>query len=195
MSNMARPPKRGVFILECRDQKDPGSEGRFLAHMFRLMAVPHQHIDVQTKEQFMAMLSRSPYELIHIATHGSVAKGPKGERFVGLWFPDGTVDVAALQNLKGVLRDHSVIITACLSGQREFAKALITKGYCKYVVAPTGSPKFHNSIFFSHILYHQYFILRRSLSEILKRYDSKYKNPHQFAAIPLSRYGLHFVRD
>jgi hypothetical protein len=185
--------KRGVYILECIDKHDPGSEGLFLAHMFRLMSVPHQHLEVQTKDQFLALLPRSPYELIHIATHGYVDRSNGSNRFAGLWFRDGHVTVSDLDGLGNALRGQSVILTACLSGDRAVAKALITKGACRYVVAPQGAPYFHNAIFFAHLFYHHYFINERSVAEILVRYDKRYRNPHQFAGVPLRKYGLSFV--
>ena len=76
---MAR--ERGVLVLECRDAGDPGSEGLFLSNMFDLMGVAHQYVEVRTKLQLLALLRTSPYELIHIATHGSVSKG--SGRFLG----------------------------------------------------------------------------------------------------------------
>jgi hypothetical protein len=186
---------KGVFILECLANDDPGSEGQFLAHMFRLIEVPYQYIEVRTRGQFMALLTRSPYEIIHITTHGSVLKTTKGKRFTGLWFPDGKMTAQGLRFLNGELSGRSVVMTACLSGEQKFAHQLIVKGHCSYVVAPKGSPSFVNAIFFSHILYHQYFVRRRSLAEILRRYDKRYKNPHHFVAIPLSKYGLAFAPD
>jgi hypothetical protein len=187
--------ERGVFILECLDKKDPGSEGQFLAHMFRIMEVPYQYMEVRTREQFLALLPRSPYEVIHITTHGSVLQMPKKKHFAGLWFPDGKVTIKDLGVLKGTLVKQSVVMTACCSGQEEFTRELIRKGQCRYIIAPTGSPSFHNAIFFSHLLYHQYFVIGRSFEKILRRYDKRYKNPHQFVGIPLSRYGIAFTRS
>ena len=40
--NHMKKKDRGVFILECLAKEDPGSEGQFLAHMFRLIEVPYQ---------------------------------------------------------------------------------------------------------------------------------------------------------
>jgi hypothetical protein len=138
-------------------------------------------------------IPRSPYELIHIATHGYVDRSNGSDRFAGLWFRDGHVTVSDLDGLGNALRGQSVVSTACFSGDRAIAKALITKGACCYVVAPQGAPYFHNAIFFAHLFYHHYFIHKRSVGEILARYDKRYRNPHQFAGVPLSKYGLSFV--
>ena len=47
--------RNGVLILECLDKSDPGSEGRFLSHMFDLMEVQHQYVEVRTKYQMISL--------------------------------------------------------------------------------------------------------------------------------------------
>lgn len=79
----------GVLILECLDEIDPGSEGRFLSHMFNLMEVPSQYAEIRTKEQFTAMLGANQFDVLHITTHGHVAT--KNDKFIGFWTPKGTV--------------------------------------------------------------------------------------------------------
>ena len=71
--------------------------------MFDLMKVENQYVDVRTKEQFLNLLTSSPYKFIHITTHGSVINGKKGERFCGLWFLDGDVKRNDLTFLEGKL--------------------------------------------------------------------------------------------
>lgn len=64
--------ENGVLILECLADSDPGSEGRFLSHMFKLMKVKHQYVEAYTRYQLLALLKKSPFRLIHIATHGAM---------------------------------------------------------------------------------------------------------------------------
>jgi len=85
---------RGVLILECLDGTDPGSEGLFLSHMFILMKVDYQYVEVRTKAQFLALLRTWPYELIHITIHGSV--GNASGKFLGLWLRGDNVSVEDL---------------------------------------------------------------------------------------------------
>ena len=177
---------RGVLILECLDGTDPGSEGLFLSHMFILMKVDYQYVEVRTKAQFLALLRTWPYELIHITIHGSV--GNASGKFLGLWLRGDIVSVEDIQGLKGKLRGRMVITTACLSGQNRFAREFVTTAGCQCYVAPSGSPRFHNAIFFAHIFYHKYFILKRSVAAILTEYDQAHRNPHRFAAISFNQY-------
>lgn len=178
----------GVLILECLDKRDPGSEGLFLSHMFDLMKVENQYVDVRTKEQFLNLLTSSPYKFIHITTHGSVINGKKGERFCGLWFLDGDVKRNDLTFLEGKLRGNIIVSTACLSGGKNFSREFLKVTGCKYYIAPSGEPSFHNSIFFSHIFYHKHFILKRKVADILVQYDKRFKNPHEFAAVSFEDY-------
>ena len=181
-------PEHGVLILECFDKADPGSEGLFLAHMFNLMHVDHQYVEVRTKRQFLSLLTSSPYELIHITTHGSVRRCESTDNFLGLWLRDGKITIRDLRRLKDKLQAYTIVSTACLSGDDSFAEAFVQTTGCDYYVAPSGSPTFHNAIFFAHIFYHKYFILKRSVSDILARYDEKYRNPHKFAVVPFKEY-------
>lgn len=181
-------PISGVLILECLDNRDPGSEGIFLSYMLDLMKVENQYVEVRTKKQFLSLLACSPYKIIHITTHGSVVDGKKGGKFWGLWFPDGNVTNNDLIELKKKLRNNIIVCTACLSGDKRFSKDFIKITGCRYYVAPSGNPKFHNSIFFAHIFYHKHFILKKTVGDILAQYDRKYKNPHEFAAVSFKDY-------
>lgn len=46
--------RNGVLVLECLDHADPGSEGRFLSHMFDLMEVEHQYVEIRTRNQLIS---------------------------------------------------------------------------------------------------------------------------------------------
>src|SRR4051794_18340386 len=111
---------KGVLILECLDGTDPGSEGRFLSHMFDIMEVDSQYVEVRTRRQFLAMLNSTPFQNIHIATHGQVTG--RGESFKGFWTPDGVVRLGDFldRSLHGCL----VLSTACKSGSAPFARSL-----------------------------------------------------------------------
>jgi hypothetical protein len=175
----------GVLLLECLDKSDPGSEGRFLSHMFNIMQVKHQYIEIKTLPQLMALLKCSPYKIIHITTHGSVNKK---EKFFGLWTKKGNLTSKQLESLKGKLKGYSIVSTACKSGTNDFRTSFIKTAQCDFFIAPKGSPKFHNSIFFSHIFYHKYFILKKDIKTILSQYNKKYKNPHNFVLISFDDY-------
>jgi len=178
-------PKNGVLILECLDKADPGSEGLFLAHMLSLMEVDHQYVEVKTKYQLVALMKKSPYKLVHITTHGSVRNREKKEQFKGLWLKNGTLTVEDLNELKNTLKGCSVVCTACLSGNSNFAEEFARITGCEHYIAPSGSPRFYNAIFFAHIFYHKHFIIKKSIENIVSEYDSNYKNPHSFVLISL----------
>ncbi|MGA3118477.1 MAG: hypothetical protein ABSF90_29125 [Syntrophobacteraceae bacterium] len=175
---------KGVLILECMDKSDPGSEGRFLRHMFNLMEVDHQYVEVRTRYQLIALMKKSPYKVIHITTHGSVARRKK-QSFKGLWFKDGIFGISETKELEGKLQKCSVVCTACMAGDNICASEFVRITKCDNYIAPSGSPRFHNSIFFAHILYHKHFIFGRGLSEVISEYDDTYKNPHGFALLSI----------
>ena len=116
----------GVLIIECLDDGDPGSEGRFLAHMFKLMEVPHQYVEIHTRAQFLAMLATNPYYIAHIATHGYIPD----KKFDGFWTPD---NIVGLQDLDAdTLKGRSVVSTACCSGAAHFRRKFIDRVACNY---------------------------------------------------------------
>ncbi|MGA2622543.1 MAG: hypothetical protein ABSF91_01695 [Bacteroidota bacterium] len=170
----------GVFILECLRESDPGSEGQLLSNLFRIMRVKHQYIEVRTKYQFLALMKQSPFTTIHLTTHGSVSKK---DAFLGLWAHDGTLTQKRFDLIKDRLQGITVVCTACKSGDEAFRKDFIQTTGCACFIAPKGSPKFHNSVFFSHILYHKHFVLKQSFEKAVKSYRSLYKNPHDFQII------------
>lgn len=172
---MKRNAEKGVLILECIDHSDPGSEGRFLSHMFNLMKVKSQYVEVRTRKQLLSLIGCSPYNYIHITTHGVVS-----EKFVGWWTPDSEVDKANLRSLEGKLTGKTIVSTACGSGDKAFCKYIVHKLGCKFFLAPKGKPKFHNSIMFAHIFYHKLFVLKQSVNKSYEAYDKNYKNPHCF---------------
>lgn len=173
--------KTGVLIIECLDHSDPGSEGKFLSHMFDLMEVAHQYLEVQTICQFLTLIKNSPYKIIHITTHGSFREQKKREIYKGWWTPNGTITAGVVEKeLKSSLKRRIIVSTACGSGDSGFSRALTNLAECKTYVAPEGCPKFHNAIFFSHIFYHKYFILKKSIIDIMNEYNDLYKNPHEF---------------
>lgn len=182
-------PERGVLILECLDQADPGSEGLFLAHMFNLMEIEHQYVEVRTKHQILALLQKSPYEIIHITTHGSVKRRKKTKKFNGLWVKDGIITKNELKrSIQNKLAGYTVVSTACLSGKDLFAEDFTNITACDYYVAPSGSPGFYDAIFFAHIFYHKYFIKEKSVVKILAEYNKRYKNPHNFSLVSFEDY-------
>jgi hypothetical protein len=167
---------QGILILECLDTTDPGSEGRFLSHMLNIMEAPSQYIEIRTREQLIAILKTNPFNAVHITTHGHVAG--QSDKFQGFWTPKGTVRLEDLP--EGSLQKKIVISTACRSGTKKFAQLLVKRLSPTDYIAPTGSPKFHNSIYFAHWFYHNVLILKLSPAEAVKKYNEGYKNPHDF---------------
>lgn len=170
--------KKGVLILECIDKPDPGSEGHFLSHMFNLMQVPSQYMEIRTKQQFLAMLGANPFGIVHITTHGSV---DRRENFLGFWTPEGVVypnDFA-----KSGLQGKTIVSTACRSGSAKFANPFVKQVLPKYYIAPRKSPYFHNAIFFAHWFYHSIFVLKRQPDTAVEKYRDGYKNPHDFMVL------------
>ena len=171
----------GILILECLNKTDPGSEGRFLSHMFNLMDVRSQYAEIRTKQQFIAMLGANPYDVVHITTHGYVPQ----KEFGGFWTPKGTVRLTDFP--PGILQGKTAISTACKSGMQKFSKEFIKLVSPDYYVAPEGSPKFHNAIYFAHWFYHNWFVLGRSPLEAVEKYRDGYKNPHDFIILTGSK--------
>jgi len=184
--------KEGVLILECLKESDPGSEGKFLAHMFNIMDVKHQYIEVENSYQFLVLLRKSPYKIIHIATHGSLSKENK---FIGLWMKQSIVDVKKINILKNSLKDCTIVITACKSGDLRFLNQFIEITSCEFLIAPIGSPTFYNSIFFCHVFYHKLFILKKEIKKILFEYDKRYKNPHGFFQISYDEFWYKMINN
>lgn len=170
--------EKGVLILECIDKSDPGSEGRFLSHMFDIMDVSSQYVEIRTPDQFISLMACAPYEFIHITTHGCVSK--PSEKFVGWWTPNGKVNQKNLGPLVGKLDSMVVVSTACKSATDEFGRYVVDVLGSRYYVAPTKSPRFYNAILFAHVFYHKYFVLDHSVEKGYKAYDQNYKNPHGF---------------
>jgi hypothetical protein len=180
--------KRGVLILECLDKADPGSEGMFLSQMLRLMEVEHQYVEVRTKRQFLALLGMSPFEIVHITTHGAYRRRLGKKKFRGFRMPGGALRASDLESVKGKLKGCSVVTTACLSGDHKFAKAFAEATHCTHYVAPSGSPTFKGAIFFAHIVYHKLFVMRKTLRRILAEYDRRYRNVYDFAILSFGKY-------
>ena len=169
-------PKQGVLILECLNKSDPGSEGRCLSHMFNLMKIPNQYLEIQTLYQFISLMKRSPYEIIHITTHGIKDNG----QFVGFWTKNGILTKKKLNYLKNKLKGYSVVTTACSSGDSDFRESFEDVTSCKYFVATNKDVRFYNSIFFCNIFYYYLFIRKKDIPKILDFYNTKFKNPHEF---------------
>lgn len=178
-TTLAQSRKRGVLIIECTDRSDPGSEGRFLSHMFDLMNVQSQYVEVRTPDQLIALMECSPYKYIHITTHGCVSTST--DKFLGWWTPDGDVNRFNLGCLEEKMFKTIIISTACRSADKKFGRYVVDRLGCSYYIAPKQSPKFHNSIMFSHIFYHKHFILEQNTQSSYEAYDKNYKNPHKFS--------------
>lgn len=168
----------GVLVLECIDKDDdPGSEGRFIAHMLSLMQVAHQYVEIRTKRQLTQLIQSTPYSIVHVTTHGSINRTKK---FVGLWTHDGALKGNALEDIRDELDGVTVICTACQAADPEFVATFVRITGCKLYIAPVEGPSFANAIFFAHVLYHKHFVLHRSITRAFAQYSGTYKNPHKF---------------
>jgi hypothetical protein len=151
-----KSPARGVLILECLQRTDPGSEGRFLSHMFNLMEVPNQYVEIRTKRQFIAMLGANEFDVVHMTTHGSL--GTEDE-FVGFGTPEGTVRLKEFP--ADVLNGKTVVSKACRSGALQFRRQFIKRVAAKYYIAPKEKRYLSDTIFFSHVFYRNLFVHKR----------------------------------
>lgn len=176
-SSSAHAGTRGVLILECVDDADPGSEGHFLSHMFNIMEVPSQYLEIRNKQQFLAMSETSPYSMVHITTHGRV--NSRETQFKGFWTPNDTVRLDDFPD--DLLKGRTVVSTACLSGQKKFGKSFVERMSAKAYIAPSGSPSFRNAIYFAHWFYHNVLVLKLTPPRAIAKYNDGYKNPHGFA--------------
>ncbi len=178
--------RNGVLILECLDERDPGSEGQFLVHMFNLMSVDAQYVEVRTKRQMLLLLDRPPFRMVHITTHGRLVhrNTDRKPQFRGFWFPTEDLTLSDLSSLSGKLSGRSVITTACMSGERTFARRLVEATGCQYYVAPKKSPMYASAIYFAHLFYHKYYRLtekfEHDIPRIVEDYNDKHKNIPQF---------------
>ena len=169
--------KNGVLIIECPDDTDPGSEGRLLQEVFRLMEVPHKLLRVQTIQDLISAVSESEFKYVHVATHGVVTDN---SAFKGWWSPKGTGTKKTFSGQQGTFGTSCIVSTACRSGVAGFGRHVVDVLGSKYYIAPTGSPLWHNAALFSHIFYYKLFRTKTSVRMAFKSYDESYKNPHDF---------------
>lgn len=168
---------RGVYIIECLDKNDPGSEGRMLKEVLNLMKVDSKLIRVTSIDKLLAAVAKSPFEHIHISTHGAVTDEKK---FRGWWTPRGSGTTRKMEKQQVKLTCTSIVSTACLSGSKVFAKHVTNQWGSKYYIAPTGNPRFYNAALFAHIYYHKLFKTKGSVYSAFASYAKNYKNPHGF---------------
>lgn len=170
--------KRGVKIIECLDEDDPGSEGRFLKHALDLMRIKSSYCHVDSIHDLLNEILKSEFEYIHISAHGEL--GDEKEHFNGWWTPNGTATKSKLNRLTGKVRAIAIISTACRSGTKKFGRHVVDTLGCNYFIGPTGSPKFYNASLFSHLFYHKLFKTKRSVIGAFNSYEKNYRNPHRF---------------
>ena len=169
-----------VLIIECLDRTDPGSEGQFLTHMLNIMKVSSQYVQLQTKQQVLALLSAVPksVEIIHFTTHGSIDKNT--DKIFGFWTPKGTITKSDIQKAEFDFSGITFIASACQAGQGVFAKTVMEYTDCDYYISPMKSPTFAGAIYFSHIFYHHHFVFGKNVYESFERYENFYKNPFKW---------------
>lgn len=169
--------KSGVEIIECLDKNDPGSEGRCLEHIFKLMEIDTRYSHVSSIDALLQAIAKSKFRYIHVSAHG--ATGDE-DQFKGWWTPKGIGSKSKVAELNGKVKATAIISTACRSGSKGFGRYVVNELGCKYFIAPTGSPRFYNASLFAHIFYHKLFKTHGSVTTAFRSYDKNYKNPHGF---------------
>jgi len=176
------PMKNGVLILECRHERDPGSEGRFLKHLFNLMAVESSYVRVAGRRELLRRISRARYRYIHVSTHGLVNDD---DRFLGWWTAKGSGSRRFISQFRGVRPITAIVSTACRSGAAGFARHVVGELGCRYYIAPQKSPTFYNAVLFAHVFYHKLFVTLKGagVRRAFGGYRNAYKNPHKFSLV------------
>ena len=85
--------------------------------------------------------------------------------------------------LNGKVKATAIVSTACKSGSKSFGRFVVNELGFKYFIGPTGSPKFYNTILFTHIFYHKLFKTNGRISDAFNSYDDFYKNPPDYVSI------------
>lgn len=168
--------KAGVRIIECMDGDDPGSEGRLLHEVFKLMGVSSELVQAGSIKELIALVRESKYKYVHISTHGVVEENA----FKGWWSSDGIGKKKAFASSKNAFNSKCLISTACMSGSEGFGKHVVGFLGAKYYIAPKGSPYWHNAALFSHIFYFKLFRTKGAVRKAFNSYAQSYKNPHEF---------------
>jgi hypothetical protein len=182
----SRAAKPSVFIIECMEDDDPGSEGRFVKHMLDLMCIPNRYRKAKDQAEFIEALSTfSPEaDVVHITTHGEYEKTrSKRDRFTGFATPRKAVTIDAIEASGISLAGKTVLSTACFSGQKAAREAFKKATGCKHYIAPIKDPRFHNAALMCHIFYHKHLILKRSVKTAFREYEERYRNPHVFCLL------------
>jgi hypothetical protein len=169
--------KHGVLIIECLDENDPGSEGRVLEEVLKLMQVESKLVRVTSIKQLLAAIAKTGFKHVHISTHGAITDAKK---FRGLWTPNGEGTKRTVEKCGIKVGCTSIVSTACRSGSKGLAKYVTEKWGVDFYIAPTGSLHFHNATLFSHIYYHKLFRIKGTVFKAFASYAENYKNPHGF---------------
>ena len=166
-----------VLIVECVGKNDPGSEGNFLLHMFNILQVKAQYLQLETKEQMLAIMNCIPnsVEYIHFTTHGLIGDGCEG-----LWTPLGSVELEDLEIIRPDFSGKCVLTSACEAGGSSFRKRFRVATGCNYYIAPAESVSFKNAMFFSHLFYYNCFVLKKDVKRSFDAYTSRYKNMYKW---------------
>jgi hypothetical protein len=173
----AQGMKRGVRIIECSDPHDPGSEGRLLQEVFRLMNIRCELVRAESTEELIAAVSDSKYKYVHVSTHGFVEHN---KSFEGWWSRNGIGTRKAFAQHEGAFARKCLVSTACKSGVRGFGEHVVGFLGAQYYIAPNGSPLWHNAALFSHIFYFKLFRTKGTFAKAFSSYAKVYKNPHKF---------------
>ncbi len=169
--------RHGILILECIDAADPGSEGRLLRELFRLMEVEVQLQRIKSIKELLQGIDTCRFQHVHVSTHGVLTPSVN---FCGWWTSSDTGSRRVLDQYAVDASGITLVSTACHSGSRGFSQYVLERWGCKNYIAPRKSPTFHAAAFFSHIYYHKLFRKKLTVKSALSSYNKKYKNPFAF---------------
>ncbi|MBL5862161.1 hypothetical protein JBO49_16270 [Serratia fonticola] len=170
--------ENGVQIIECLDDDDPGSEGKCLWHILKLMKIEVKYLHVESINELLEAIISSKYKYIHISAHGCISKEKK---FKGWWTKNGIGSKRKVAKYRGRVTAIAIISTACKSGTESFGNYVVNELGAQYFIGPTGSPKFYNASLFAHIFYHKLFKTKHGVRKAFNSYKKIYKNPHNFS--------------
>lgn len=167
----------GVCIVECIGEDDPGSEGRFLREVLRLMEVEVELVRVTRVEELFEQIGATEMKYVHVSTHGQLTRT---KTFEGWWTPQNVGTKARAQKLVRKTECTAIVSTACKSGAGGFGKFVVNEMGANYYIGPTGCPYWQNAALFTHIYYYKLFQSTGTVEKAFQSYLDKYANKHQF---------------
>ena len=157
--------RRSLLILDCTAKKENRSEGKLVFELMRILDYDRRinvqgPIVVRKKSEFGKSLEKAEAYSIHISSHGYYDE--KGSYFA---LPFGGKVYAS--DLEGLWKDRLkgkipklIALSACYTGRRDLIEAFSRAG-CRYCIAPSKDPWWHNAALFWSKFYTVLFLERR----------------------------------